>query len=492
MGHVDHGKTSLLDYIRKSKVAEKEAGGITQHIGASSIDMPQGRIVFLDTPGHEAFTAMRGRGAQVTDIVVLVVAADDGVMPQTSEAINHSKAAGAPVIVAINKIDLPDSNLDAIKQRLAEAGLMSEEWGGDTMLVNCSAKTGEGVDELLESILLQAEMLELKANPKQLAEGFVIESRMDKGKGPICTVLIQEGTLEVGKPLICGNYSGKVRVMIDDKGKNIKKAGPGTPVEVVGLSGVPMPGDKLLGVEDDKKARMVSQHRKEIQRQSDRTAPVKASLEDLLEMAKEGEKPKVNLIIKADTNGSIEGVKEVLNKVFGDEADQEIIHTGVGGITESDVLLASASNATIIGFMVRPESKAMKLAERDEVEIKLYQIIYDLGKDMEAKLKGLFKPVIKERVLGHVEVREIFNVPRVGTVAGSYVVDGLVNRNSKARLLRDQVVVYEGKVSTLKRFKDEAREVKAGFECGLTLENYQDIKPGDVIETFILEEVPVK
>ncbi len=489
MGHVDHGKTSLLDYIRKSRVAEQEAGGITQHIGASMIDTPSGRVTFLDTPGHEAFTAMRARGARVTDIVVLVVAADDGIMPQTREAANHSRAAGVPIIVAINKIDLPGARADDIKGRLTELNLLPEEYGGETLVVTCSAKTGEGVDELLESILLQAELLELKANPDRLAEGVVIESRLDKGKGAVCSVVIQQGTLRAGKPVICGNFSGKVRAMINDKGQNVKEAGPSHPVEIVGLSGVPMPGDRLLEVEDDRKARMVSEHRKEQHRQSTLTAPVKASLEDLLAMAQAGQKPKLGLILKADTNGSIEAVKEVLNKVFADRVDLEIIQTGVGGITENDVLLASASGATIVGFMVRPESKAQKLAEREKIELRLYQIIYNLADDMEARLKGLFKPEIRERVIGHAEVREIFRVPRVGTVAGSYVSDGLINRTAKARLLREQVVIHEGRIGSLKRFKDDAREVAAGFECGITIENYQDIKPGDVIEAFVLEEV---
>jgi|GEM_PF-659013 len=492
MGHVDHGKTSLLDVIRKSRMVDQEAGGITQHIGASTIETPQGNLVFIDTPGHEAFTAMRARGAEVTDIVVLVVAADDGVMPQTIEAINHARAAGVPIIVAINKIDLANANIDAVKQKLTEQGLAPEEWGGETLVVTCSAKTGQGVNDLLDAIMLQAEMLELKADPDRLAEGVVIESRLDKGKGPIPTIIIQRGTLHLGQPVICGKFSGKIRAMINDKGQMIKEAGPGTAVEIIGLSGVPQPGGKLLAVEDQRKAKMVSEHRKEQSRQSMLSAPIKATLEDLLEKVKEGEKPKLNLIIKADTNGSVEAVKKVLAKVFNEKVELDILHTGVGGITENDVLLASSSQAIIIGFMVRPETKAQKLAVEEDVDLDLYQIIYDLGKDMEVKLKGFFKPEARERVVGHVEVRQVFNIPRIGKVAGAYVLDGLVSRNARARLLRDQVVIHEGKISSLKRFKDDAREVQAGFECGLTLENYQDIKPGDIIETFVLEEVPAE
>jgi translation initiation factor IF-2 len=489
MGHVDHGKTSLLDYIRKTRVAEQEAGGITQHIGASVIEIPQGQITFLDTPGHEAFTAMRARGARVTDIVVLVVAADDGVMPQTREAVNHSRAAGVPILVAINKIDLPDANVEGVMTKLTELGLLPEEFGGETLVVNTSAKTGQGIDDLLEAILLQAEMLELKGDPDRSAEAVVIESRLDKGKGPVCSVIIQHGTLHVGAPVICGNFSGKIRAMLNDKGQMVKEAGLSYPVEIVGLSGVPNPGDRLLAVEDERKAKVVSEHRKEQHRQSTLTAPVKASLEDLLEMAKKGEKPRLNIIIKADTNGSVEAVKEVLNKVFTDKVELDIIHTGVGGITENDVLLASASQAIVIGFMVRPESKAQKIAEKEDVELKLYQVIYDLGKDMEDRLKGLFKPEAKERVVGHAEVRQTFKVTRVGNVAGCYVSDGAISRNANARLLRDHVVIHEGKIASLKRFKDDVREVTAGIECGLVLENYQDIKPGDIIEAYVMEEV---
>jgi len=490
MGHVDHGKTSLLDYVRKTRVAEKEAGQITQHIGASVVDIPAGRIVFVDTPGHVAFTAMRARGASVTDIVILVVAADDGIMPQTREAASHAKAAEVPIIVAINKVDLPGADPDRVMQKLGELGLTPEEWGGTTMVVKCSAKTGQGVEDLLEGILLQAEVMELRANPDKKAKGVILESRLDRGKGPVSAVLIQEGTLRVGDAIVCGASAGKVRALIDDQGRPQREVGPSLPAEVLGLDGLPMAGDTLLAVAEERKAKLVSEHRAEEMRQRGMAGLSKISLEDFLRQAQQEEVRQLNVILKADTQGSLEAIKQAVEKLNTEQTKIQVIHDGVGGITENDVLLASAGQAVILGFMVRPESSAVKVAEHQDVEIKLYQIIYNLLDEMKAALKGMLKPVTREKVLGHAEVRNLFNVTKVGTVAGSYVTDGSIPRSARVRLLRDQVVVHDGKIASLRRFKDDAREVATGSECGVALENYNDIHLGDVIEAYAIEVVP--
>ena len=490
MGHVDHGKTSLLDYIRKTRVAEREAGQITQHIGASVVDAPGGRIVFVDTPGHEAFTSMRARGAKVTDLVVLVVAADDGVMPQTREAVNHAQAAGVPMIVAINKMDLPGANPDRIVQELAKLNLTPEEWGGTTMVVKCSAKTGQGVPDLLEGILLQAEVMELRANPQKPATGVILESRLDRGKGPVASVLVQDGTLHVGDAIICGAFSGRARALIDDQGRSVKAVGPALPAEVLGLDGVPLAGDLLQVVDEDRKAKLVSEHRAAELRQKGMAGLAKISLEDFLRQAELGEVRQLNVILKTDTQGSLEAIKQALEKLSSALTKVLIVHDGVGGITENDVLLASAGKAVILGFMVRPESSAAKLAEHQGVDIKLYQVIYNLLDEIKAALKGMLKPVTREKVLGHAEVRNLFNITKVGTIGGCMVTDGVVQRNAKVRLLRDQVVVYDGKIASLKRVKDDAREVAAGLECGIAIEGFNDIHLGDVIESFLIEEVP--
>lgn len=490
MGHVDHGKTSLLDAIRQTRVAEREAGQITQHIGASVVEIPEGKIVFVDTPGHEAFTAMRARGAQVTDIVVLVIAADDGIMPQTQEAAAHAKAANVPIIVALNKIDLPNANPDRVIQKLGELGLTPEQWGGTTMVVKCSAKTGQGMADLLEAILLQAEVMELRANPNKPAKGVILESRLDRGKGPVATVLVQEGTLRVGDPIVCGAAAGKVRALMDDRGRSLKEVGPSLPAELLGLDRLPQAGDPLLAVDEERKAKLVSEHRAEELRQRSLTGLSRVSLEDFLRQTQPGETRQLNLVLKADTHGSLEAIKQALTKLSTEQTKIHLLHEGVGGITENDVLLASAGQGVILGFMVRPESSAVKLAERQEVEIKLYQVIYTLLEEMKALLKGLLKPVTREKVLGHAEVRNLFNISKVGTVAGCYVTDGSIPRSSRVRLLREQVVVFDGKIASLKRFKDDAREVSAGGECGLALENYNDIHLGDIIESYTIEEVP--
>jgi translation initiation factor IF-2 len=489
MGHVDHGKTSLLDYIRKTRVAEREAGQITQHIGASVVDGPGGKIVFVDTPGHEAFTSMRARGAKVTDLVVLVVAADDGVMPQTREAVNHAQAAEVPILVAINKMDLPGANPDRIVQELAKLNLTPEEWGGTTMVVKCSAKTGQGMTELLEAILLQAEVMELRANPKKAARGVILESRLDRGKGPVASVLIEEGTLRVGDAIICGAFSGRARALFDDRGRPLKEVGPSLPAEVLGLDGCPLAGDSLLVVDEDRKAKLVSEHRAEELRQKGMTGLIKFTLEDFLRQAQQEEVRQLNVIVKTDTQGSLEAIKQAMEKLNTEQTKILIIHDGVGGITDNDVLLASAGKAVILGFMVRPESSAVKLAERQGVDLKLYQVIYNLLEEMKAALKGMLKPVTRERILGHAEVRNIFNITKVGTIGGCYVTDGVIQRNAKVRLLRDQVVVFDGKVASLKRVKDDAREVPTGMECGVALENFNDIHLGDVVESFVVEEV---
>ncbi|TCK04471.1 translation initiation factor IF-2 [Phorcysia thermohydrogeniphila] len=493
MGHVDHGKTTLLDYIRNTRVAEKEAGGITQHIGASvvEVDTSEGRktLVFLDTPGHEAFTAMRARGAQVTDIAVLVVAADDGVMPQTIEAINHAKAAGVPIIVAINKIDKPGANPERVKQELTQHGLIPEDWGGDTIMVPVSARTGEGVDELLEMIALQAELMELKANPDKPARGVVLEAKLDKKRGPVATLLVQTGTLKVGDAIVAGLYAGKVRAMFDDKGNSVKEAGPSMPVEVLGLDGVPLAGDKFYVVKDEKTARKIAEKRQELARESALEKEKRVSLEELFSQMQAGEVKELNVVLKADAQGSIEAIRKSLEELSTDEVKVRIIHAGVGPITENDVMLAAASNAIVIGFNVRPDSSARKAAEQEKIDVRTYRVIYDIIDEVKKAMQGLLAPEEKEVYLGSAEVRATFKVPKVGTVAGCYVKDGVIRRNAMARLVRDGVVVYDGKIASLKRFKDDVREVQAGYECGVGLENFNDIKVGDVIECYTIEKV---
>jgi translation initiation factor IF-2 len=489
MGHVDHGKTSLLDAIRTTDVTAGEAGGITQHIGAYDVELDGRKISFLDTPGHEAFTAMRSRGAQVTDIVVLVVAADDGVMPQTKEAINHSKAAGVPIIVAINKMDKPDANPDRVKQELTEFQLVPEEWGGDTIFVEVSAKQKTNIDQILEMILLQAEVMDLKANPNKRAKGAIIEARLDKGRGPVATVLVQEGTLKIGDPIVTGVHYGRVRTMINDRGERLEEAGPSCPVEVTGLSGVPDAGDTFHAVEDEKTAKDVAQHRQQKLREAELAKTSKISLEQLYARIQEGDVKELKVILKGDVQGSVEAVKDSLSKLSTDACRLIVIHTGVGGIIESDVSLASASDAIVLGFNVRPEPKAAALAETEGVDIRLYNIIYDAVADIRNAMEGLLAPTLREKALGRVEIRETFSVSKVGTIAGCYVLDGKVLRGAQVRLVRDNVVVWQGKMSSLKRFKDDAREVAAGYECGIGLENYNDLKIGDIIEVFEMEEV---
>jgi len=493
MGHVDHGKTTLLDYIRNTKVAEREAGGITQHIGASVVEVETAegkkRITFLDTPGHEAFTAMRARGAQVTDIAILVVAADDGVMPQTVEAINHSKAAGIPIIVAINKIDKPGANPEKVKQELSQHGLVPEDWGGDTIMVPVSAKTGQGVDELLEMVVLQSEMMDLKANPDRPAKGVVLEAKLDRQRGPVATLLIQNGTLKRGDSIVAGLYAGKVRAMFDDKGNQVKEAGPSMAVEVLGLEGVPQAGDKFAVVKDEKTARKIAEHRQELARESALEREKRLSLEDLFSQMQKGEVKELNLIVKADAQGSIEAINKSINDLSTDEVRVRVIHSGTGPITENDVMLAAASNAIVIGFNVRPDAAARRAAERENVDIRTYRVIYDIVDDIKKAMQGLLKPEEKEVYLGSAEVRATFKVPKVGTVAGCYVKDGVIRRNAHVRLVREGVVIYEGRISSLKRFKEDVREVQAGYECGIGLENFNDIKVGDVIECFTTETV---
>jgi translation initiation factor IF-2 len=492
MGHVDHGKTSLLDAIRETNVIATEAGGITQHIGAYTVNIDGKKIAFLDTPGHEAFTAMRARGAQVTDIAILVVAADDGVMPQTIEAINHAKAADVAIIVAINKIDKPGANPDRVKQELTEYGLVAEDWGGDAIMVPVSAKKKEGLDNLLEMIVLVSEMLELKANPNKKAKGTVIEAQIDKGRGPIATVLIQEGTLNVGDAFVVGNTSGKIRAMVDDKSKRLKKAGPSTPVEIIGLSEVPDAGDVFIVMDDEKDARAIAEKRKDKFKQEQQKSNMKVSLDDLFVQIQEGKMKEINIIVKADVQGSVEAVKQSLVKLSNDEVKVKTIHGGVGAITESDVMLASASSAIIIGFNVRPQPAATELAEKDAVDIRLYRVIYNAIEDIEAAMKGMLDPEYKEVVLGHAEIRATFKVSNIGTIAGCYVTDGKIVRNSSVRLIRNGIVVHEGALASLKRFKDDAKEVNSGYECGLNLDKFNDVKEGDVIESFTMEAVPRK
>jgi len=485
MGHVDHGKTSILDFIRKANVAAREAGGITQHIGAYEVKLPKGSITFIDTPGHAAFTSMRSRGAQVTDIVVLVVAADDGVMPQTIEAIDHAKAAGVPIIVAMNKMDRAEAQPERVKQAITEHGLVTEEWGGDTICVPTSAKTGEGIGDLLEMILLQSEMLDLKADPEMRPKGVVIESKLDKGRGPVATVLIQEGTLEKGQNVVCGLYSGKVRAMQNATGDFLEKATPSMAVEIQGLGGVPASGDELVGVEDERDARMVTELRQKKVRESMLSGPATISLEELAKQATETKELK--LIVKADVHGSSEAVSDALSKLSTDAVKVEILHKGVGGITESDVLLAAASEAVAIGFNVTADAAAKRAAEQNKIEIKTYRVIYELLDEVRKAMEGLLAPEEKEVVIGHADVRETFRVSKIGTIAGCYVTDGKIQRNSHARLLRDQAIVFEGKISSLKRFKDDVKEVSENYECGIGLENFNDVKNGDVIEVYIIE-----
>ncbi len=489
MGHVDHGKTSLLDAIRQTNVTAQEAGGITQHIGAYSVDVHGKQVTFLDTPGHEAFTAMRARGAKVTDIVVLVVAADDGVMPQTVEAINHARAANVPIIVAINKIDKPEANIDRIKQNLTDYGLVAEDWGGDTICVPVSAKSKEGIPQILEMLLLQAEVLELKANPDKLARGTIVEAKLDRGRGPVATVLVQEGTLKVGDPFVCGGNYGRVRAMVDDKSRKVEVAGPSTPVEILGLQGIPDAGNSFVVVADEATARQVAEHRRGKQREATLVKTAKVSLEDLYQQIQAGDVKELRVVIKADVQGSVEALSDALSRLSTDEVRLNVLHASVGGITESDVLLASASNAVVIGFNVRPEAKATEIAEREGVDVRLYTVIYDALNDVRDAMEGLLEPTVREKTVGRAEVRQVFNIPSAGVVAGSFVVDGKLTRNASARLVRDHVVVYTGKVASLRRFKEDAREVQSGYECGIGLENYQDVKAGDIIEVFETERV---
>jgi translation initiation factor IF-2 len=489
MGHVDHGKTSLLDSIRETSVAAGEAGGITQHIGAYHVDVGSRKVVFLDTPGHEAFTLMRARGAKVTDIVVLVVAADDGVMPQTVEAMDHAKAAGVPIVVAVNKIDKADAQPDRVKQQLSDRGLMPEEWGGSTVFVNVSAKKKQNLDQLLEMLLLVADLQELKANPKRAAGGTVLESRLDKGRGPVATVLVQDGTLNIGDMVVAGAVSGRVRALVDEGGRRLKEAGPSTPVEVLGLPAVPEPGDPLLVVTDAAKAQQIVGFRQLKLREKAMLASSRIKLEDLSRAIAEGQLQELPLVVKADVQGSLEAVTDQLSKLPQEKIKLRIIRSGVGAISEGDVLLAAASNAVVVGFNVRPERKASEAAERDKVELRLYTIIYDAVQDMKKAMEGLLEPTIREVRLGAAEVRDTFKISKVGTIAGCYVTDGRVNRNAQVRLLRDNVVVHTGRVSSLKRFKDDASEVKAGLECGIGIAGYNDVKPGDVIEFFTTEKV---
>ena len=491
MGHVDHGKTSILDAIRNTHVTTGEAGGITQHIGAYVVDTEGGKITFLDTPGHEAFTAMRLRGAQSTDIAILVVAADDGVMPQTIEAISHAKAAGIEVIVAINKIDKPSANPERVKQELTEYELIPEDWGGTTLVVPVSAHTGEGIDELLETILLQAEICELKANPNRKARGLVIEAQLDKGRGPVATVLVQKGTLHVGDCLAIGSAYGKVRAMIDDKGRRVKEAGPSIPVEILGLNDVPEAGEVFISTKNEKEARTIAEtfiaQRKEKLLAETKS---KLSLDGLFDQIQAGQLKELNLIVKADVQGSVEAVKQSLLKLSNDEVVIKIIHGGVGAINESDVTLASTSNAIIIGFNVRPDNMAKTVAEAEKVDMRLYRVIYNAIEDIEAAMKGMLDPEFREKIIGHAEVRQTYKVSGVGTIIGGYVLDGKIERNAKVRLLRDNIVIHEGQLASLKRFKDDVKEVASGYECGMSLEKFNDIKEGDQLEVFVMEEVP--
>ena len=488
MGHVDHGKTSLLDYIRHANVASGEAGGITQHIGAYTVEINGSPITFLDTPGHEAFTAMRARGAQATDIAILVVAADDGIMPQTIESINHAKAAGIPIVVAINKMDKVGANPDRIKQQLTEYDLVSEEWGGETIVCPISAKTGMGIDNLLENLVLQAEVLELRANPNRAAKGTVIEARLDKGRGPIMTVLVQNGTLKLGDIIIAGTCVGRVRTMINDKGQRVTEAGPSTPVEISGLNDVPSAGDVFNAVADERMARELAEERR-IQQSSGSNVAKKVSLEDLFSQIQAGEMKTLNLIVKADVQGSAEAVKSSLEKISNEEVRVKVIHSAVGAINESDVMLAATSGAIIVGFNVRPDNAARDSAARSNVDMRMYRVIYDCINEIEAAMKGMLAPKFRENVIGHAEVRETYKVSKVGTVCGCYCQDGKIQRGCQVRVLRDNIVIHEGELASLRRFKDDVREVAAGYECGMQIEKFNDVKIGDIIECFVMEQI---
>lgn len=492
MGHVDHGKTTLLDYIRKSRVVDGEFGGITQHIGAYQVKVNDKKVTFLDTPGHEAFTAMRARGAQVTDIVIIVVAADDGVMPQTREAVDHAIAANVPIVVAVNKIDKPGADPERIKAEMSEFGLMPEEWGGDVVYCNISAKFGEGVDELLETLTIVAELADLKANPKRYAYGTVVEARLDKGRGPVATLLVENGTLSAGDPIVVGTAFGRVRQMLNDKGMDIKEAAPATPVEITGLNEVPTAGDKFMAFENEKMARHIGEERLKAKQEKDRGANSAMSLDDLFSQMKEGEVVDLNIIVKADVNGTAEAVKGSLEKINVEGAKVHVIRSTVGAISESDILLASASNAIIYGFNVRPDANVRRKAEEEGVEIRLHNIIYKMIEEIEAAMKGMLAPELEEVVTGQAVIRQVIKVSKIGNIAGSYVTDGSIKRDCGIRLIRDGIVVYEGKLASLKRFKDDAKEVSAGYECGITIENYNDIKEGDIIEGFTMEEVARK
>ncbi len=488
MGHVDHGKTTLLDTIRKANVVEGEAGGITQHIGAYSVDVNDRKVAFVDTPGHEAFTAMRARGAKVTDVVILVVAADDGVMPQTVEAVNHAKAAEVPIIVAVNKIDKPDAEPDKIKRELSEIGLIAEDWGGDTLFAEVSAKQNTGIKELLELILLQADVLELKADVNKRANGFVIEAVLDKGRGPVATVIVNEGTLRVGDTVVAGTTFGKVRALLSDRGDRVDDAGPAVPVEIMGLSGVPEAGERFYVVKDEKAAKDVVGHRETKQRETVAAKERKPSLENLFETLEEEEAKELALIIKADTQGSVEAVRESITKLSTEKCQVKIVHTGVGGVNETDVILASASNAIIVGFNVRPDVKALEMSEREGISLELHTIIYNLIDRVRGAMEGLLDPIVKEKITGHAEIRETFNISRIGTIAGCFVNDGKVTRESNVRVLREGVIIFDGNLSSLKRFKDDAKEVNAGYECGITIERFNDVKVGDTLEFYTHEE----
>ena len=489
MGHVDHGKTSLLDAIRKAKVTATEAGGITQHIGAYTVNVNGEEITFLDTPGHEAFTAMRARGAQITDVVILVVAADDGIMPQTKEAINHCKAAGVPMVVAINKIDRPNANVDRVKQELTEHGLIAEDWGGDTVCVPVSAKQGQGIDTLLEMVLLTAEMLELKANPNRKAKGTVIEAKLDKGRGSVASLLVQNGTLHVGDSILVGSTYGRIRAMFDDTGKKIKSAGPSIPVEILGLSEVPAAGDRFNQVKDEKTARNMAEVRKEKLKNESLNARHRVSLEDLYSQIKDGSVKELDIVVKADVQGSVEAIRQSLEKLSTDDVKVRVIHGAVGAITETDISLATASNAIVIGFNVRPDSNAVSAAEKDGVDVKTYRIIYDAIEDVKSAMIGMLEPEYKEVVLGKAEVRETYKISNVGTIAGCYVLDGKITRNADIRVIRDGIVVFESTLGSLKRFKDDAKEVRSGYECGLSVEKFNDLKEGDIIEAYTMEAI---
>ena len=489
MGHVDHGKTTLLDHIRKSRVAEGEFGGITQHIGAYQVSVKGKKITFLDTPGHEAFTAMRARGAMITDIVIIVVAADDGVMPQTREAVDHALAANVPIIVAVNKIDKPGADPQRIMTEVSELGLMPEEWGGDVPYVNISAKQGTGIDELLETVTVVAELAELKANPKRMAYGSVIEGRLDKGRGPVATLLIQNGTLRSGNPIVVGATYGRVRQLVDDRGREIKSAGPATPVEITGLNDVPEAGDKFMVFETEREARHVGEERAQKKIEEERNSTSAMSLDDLFSQMKSGEVVDLNIIVKADVNGTAEAVKSSLEKIDVEGARVNVIRSTVGAISESDILLASASKAIIYGFNVRPDANVRRKADEEGVEIRLHQVIYKMVEEIEAAMKGMLAPEMEEVVTGQAEIRHIYKVSKIGNIAGCYVTDGSIKRDCGIRLIREGIIVYEGKLASLKRFKDDAKEVNQGYECGLTIENYNDIKEGDIVEGYVMQEV---